>query len=393
MEKPRVRRRMSTQKRVIVCTGAPGNGRDEMLGALKERAHFGYHHLFKYIVEEARLEGTNLNKINILDFYDSQPEKMEQLRKRAVQRIVQEVNKEGGVHIVSTPIHFEWKGNRFQGLLEEDVRLLNPDMFVIVFDDFVRVRKRLLEDAQWQGHRYTLGEIANWRREEVNGVYRLANAYTPRREIQLVAYENGPGLLRDLVYKPSKEKVYLSHPITGEGPDFFRDVTKFLDSLDEYYVIYDPYLIKDWDIVEQWRDAVNATIDADEELPETFTFRMTYSEGPLEEEFDIREVETAIKNLRFQIIDSDYKIIENSDMVVVYHPRKSISAGVMCEMVYAKSMAKLVYAYYPYEPSPFFEWYATRIFTDPDEMRDFLIKESKMTGQRPLDFFSQPPTQ
>ena len=102
-------------------------------------------------------------------------------------------------------------------------------------------------------------------------------------------------------------------------------------------------------------------------------------------------METAIKNLRFQIIDSDYKIIENSDMTVVYHPRKSISAGVMCEMVYAKSLAKLVYAYYPYEPSPFFEWYATRIFTDPDEMRDFLIKESKMTGQRPLDFFSQPP--
>ena len=382
---------MSTQKRVIICTGAPGNGRDEMLNSLKERAHFGYHHLFRYIVEEARLEGTNLSKINILDFYDSQPEKMEQLRKRAVQKIVQEINKAGGVHIVSTPIHFEWKGNRFQGLQEEDVRLLNPDMFIIVFDDFVRVRKRLLEDTQWQGHRYTLGEIANWRREEVNGVYRLASLFTPRREIQLVAYENGPELLRDLIYKPGKEKVYLSHPITGEGPEFFRDVNKFQDSLDEYYVIYDPYLIKDWDIVEQWRDAVNETIDADAELPDTFTFRITYKEGPLEEEFDIREVETAIKNLRFQIIDSDYKIIENSDMVVVYHPRKSISAGVMCEMVYAKALAKLVYAYYPYEPSPFFEWYATRIFTDPDEMRDFLIKESKMTGQRPLDFFSQPP--
>ena len=152
--------------------------------------------------------------------------------------------------------------------------------------------------------------------------------------------------------------------------------------------LYDPYLIKDWDIVEQWRDAVNETIDADQEMPDTFTFRMTYKDGPLEAEFDIKEVETAIKNLRFQIIDSDYKIIENSDLVVVYHPRKSISAGVMCEMVYAKGLAKLVYAYYPYEPSPFFEWYATRIFTDADLMRDFLIKESRMTGQRPLDYFS-----
>lgn len=380
---------MSHNKRVIIFNGPPGNGRDTILRDLKEIASFGYHHLFEYIVEEAELDNTHLTKINILDFYDSQPEKMEQYRLKAIQRINHEINKNGGVHVISTPVHFEWKGNRFQGLTEEDVEFLNPNMFIIIFDDIMRVRDRLSQDPQWQDHKYTLGEIANWRREEVSGVYRLAESFTPKRKIQLVAFENGPEIIRDLIYKPSKETVYLSHPITGEGQDFFTKITKFLDSLSEYYVLFDPYLIKDWDIVEQWREAVNQTIDSHEKLPETFTFSMTYKDGPMQAEFDIREVETAIKNLRFQIIDSDYKIIENSDLVVVYHPRRSISAGVMCEMVYAKSLAKLVYAYYPYEPSPFFEWYATRIFTNVDEMRDFLIKESRMTGQRPLDFFSQ----
>lgn len=380
---------MSNQKRVIIFNGPPGNGRDEMIRELKGIVSFGYHHLFEYIVEEAKQDNTHLTKINILDFYDSQPDKMEQYRLKAIQRINHEINRNGGVHVISTPVHFEWKGNRFQGLTEEDVQLLNPNMFIIVFDDIVRVRDRLSHDTQWQDHKYTLGEIANWRREEVNGVYRLAESFMPKRKIQLVAFENDAKLVRDLIYKPSKETVYLSHPITGEEADFFKKITKFLESLDEYYVLYDPYLIKDWDIVEQWRDAVNETIDSREEMPDTFTFRMTYKDGPMEAEFDIKEVETAIKNLRFQIIDSDYKIIENSDLVVVYHPRKSISAGVMCEMVYAKALAKLVYAYYPYEPSPFFEWYATRIFTDADEMRDFLIKESRMTGQRPLDFFNQ----
>jgi hypothetical protein len=62
----------------------------------------------------------------------------------------------------------------------------------------------------------------------------------------------------------------------------------------------------------------------------------------------------------------------------------------MCEMVYAKSLAKLVYVYYPSEPSPFFEWYSTRIFKDESELRDFLIKESKLTGQTPLDLYSKP---
>ncbi len=379
---------MSTQKRVIICTGPPGNGRDDMLRDLKEVSAFGYHHLFQYIVEEAALDNTNLTKINILDFYDSQPKKMEQYRLKALEKIINRINAEGGVHIISTPVHFEWKGNRFEGLTEDDVQVLNPDMFIILFDDIVRVRDRLANDVQWQDHMYTLGEIANWRREEVNSVYKLAESFIPKRNIQLVAYENDREIIRDLIYKPSKEAVYLSHPITGEGADFFKKITKFQDSLSEYYVIFDPYLIKDWDIVEQWRDAINETIDAGQEMPDTFTFNMTYKTGPMEAEFDIKEVETAIKNLRFQIIDSDYKIIENSDLVVVDHPRKSISAGVMCETVYAKGPAKLVYAYYPYEPSPFFEWYATRIFTDADEMRDFLIKESKMTGQRPLDYFS-----
>jgi adenylate kinase len=380
---------MSIQKRVIIFNGPPGNGRDDIIREVKKIANFGYHHLFEYIVEEAKLDNTNLTKINILDFYDSQPDKMEQYRLRAIQRIIDEINKNRGVHVISTPVHFEWKGNRFQGLTEEDVQILNPDIFIIIVDDIVRVRDRLLKDVQWQDHKYTLGEIANWRREEVNNVYRLAESFIPKRNTQLVAYENGPELVRDLIYKPSKETVYLSHPITGEGVDFFKNITRFLESLSEYYVLYDPYLIKDWDIVEQWREAVNETIDADQQMPDTFTFRMEYKEGLMEAEFDIKEVETAIKNLRFQIIDSDYKIIENSNLVVVYHPRKSISAGVMCEMVYAKSLAKLVYAYYPYEPSPFFEWYATRIFTDAAQMRDFLIKESRMTGQRPLDFFRE----
>jgi hypothetical protein len=381
---------MTFEKRVIICNGPPGNGRDELLTQMQEKAKFGYYHLFRYIVEEAKMDGTNLTKINILDFYDSQPEKMEQYRKEALRKIIKEIEKHGGVNIVSSPYHFEWKGNRFQGIDDDDVKALDPDSFIIIFDDIFRVRERLSKDVQWQDHKYTLGEIANWRREEVAGVYKLAEIYTPRKDIQLVAFENGPDFLRDLIYNPTKEKVYLSHPITGEGPDFFKNVTKFIETLSDYYILYDPILIKDWDIVEQWRDAVNNAIERNEKPPETFTFHMEYKEGVKIAEFDIQEVESAIKNLRFQIIDSDYKIIENSDLVVVYHPRKSISAGVMCEMVYAKSLAKLVYAYYPYEPSPFFEWYATRIFTDANEMREFLIKESKITGQRPLDHFSNP---
>jgi len=379
---------MTTDRRVVICTGPPGNGRDEILMKMREKISFHYYHMFEYIVEEARLEGTNLSKLNILDFYDSKPEKMEAYHKVAIGKINKKIGKEGGVNIISTPYHFEWKGNRFRGLHREEVAALEPDLFVIIFDDILRVRKRLSRDPQWKDHRFTLGEIANWRREEVSGVYELARDFAPKKEIQLVAFENGADFLRDVIYNRGKEKVYLSHPITGEGEDFFNNVSRFASSLSEYYIVYDPYMIKDWNIVEAWREMLNESIEKGLERPSKLSLTIEYRDGQIKEELDSVEIESAIKNMRFQIIDTDYKIIENCSTVVVYHPRESISAGVMCEMVHAKSLAKIVYAYYPYEPSPFFEWYATRIFTDEKELRDSLISESKLTGQTPLDIYS-----
>ncbi len=379
---------MNVNARVIICTGAPGNGRDELLEEMHETTTFHYHHLFDYIVEEARIEGTILTKINILDYYDSQPGKMEEYRERAIEKISEKIDKESGLHIISTPYHFEWRGNKFQGLNPEDVDKLNPDMFLIIFDDLIRVKERLEQDPQWRYHRFTLGEIANWRREEVSGIYNLARKYSPRRDVQLVAYSNKATFLKDLIFNTNKLKFYLSHPITGEGKHFFLKVTKFAENLSDYYIVYDPYLIRDWEIVENWRRVLNRAIENKEARPDEITMYMDYPEGKRTFKLNSLEVESAIKNLRFQIIDNDYKIIENSDLLVVYHPRESISAGVMCEMVYAKALAKMVYAYYPYEPSPFFEWYATRIFQDENNLIDFLIKESKLTGQTPLDFYS-----
>jgi adenylate kinase len=382
---------MATEQRVIVCTGSPGNGRDDILNEMREHATFNYYHLFEYIVEEARLEDTNLTKLNILDFYDSSPERMEQYHESAIKKITKEIGKRPGTHIISTPLHFEWKGNRFQGLHDDEVKALHPDMIVIIFDDILRVRKRLAQDIQWQEHTFTLGEIANWRREEIKIAYDHADLFSPRPEIQLVAYENGPEFLQDVIWSHGREKVYLSHPITGESETMLNDIYEFGNTLSEYYVVFDPYMIKDWNTVEAWRRVVNAAIEAGEPRPTKLNFTMEYKSGDIHEEIDANELEAGIKNLRFQIIDTDYKLIENSAMVVVYHPRAAISAGVMCEMVYAKALAKMVYVYYPYEPSPFFEWYATRIFTEEDELRDFLIKESKVTGQTPLDIYSGQP--
>jgi len=365
-----------SEKFTIICTGAPGSGRDEILSQVREKSSFFYYHLFEYIVEEAKKGGYNLNKFNVLDFYDSQPNKLENFRIKALEKIINEIKSRKGVHIVSTPYHFEWKGRSYKGLTEEEINNLNPDMFLVIIDDLIRVKERLKEDPQWKDLTFSLAELAQWRREEVAGVYNLAHNFTPFKKFYIVTSEHGWKFLYDIIFNRQKKKIYLSHPITGEGKKFFDKVTKFSSSLSKHYSVFDPYMVKDWAVVDAWRSVQNKAKKKHEEISSKINFSIRYSEGLKEYGVESQEIKAAIKNIRFLIIDTDYKIIETVDNVVVYHPREQISAGVICEMVYAKSLAKFVYVFYPFEPSPFFEWYSTKIFTEEEKLIEFLKKQN-----------------
>ena len=359
-------------KTVVICCGQPGAGRDEYLQELRSQQDFHYYHLFDYIVEEAEKQGFTLNKLNVLDFYDSKPGLLEAFRASALKRIIDEIRKKRGVHVISTPYHFEWKGKSYEGLRLDEVKTLDPDIFLVVLDDLIRVRERLKRDPQWRESDFTLVELAQWRRAEITGVYDLSRSFTPHKEFYLVAREHGVDLLKDLIFNRHKKKIYLSHPITGEDESFFKKVQGFAQSLQPYYAVFDPYMIKDWDMVETWRRMRNEALKKGEGLPEKINVTIEYSDGPRMYGVESWDIETAIKNIRAQIIDTDYKIIESCHYIVVYHPREQISAGVMSEMIQAKGMAKFVYAFYPFEPSPFFEWYSTKIFLKEKEIIKFL---------------------
>jgi len=359
-------------KTVVICTGQPGSGRDEYLDELRKKRDFFYYHLFDYIVEEAEKQGYILNKLNVLDFYDSKPVQFEAFRAEALKKIIDDIDGRDGVHVISTPYHFEWKGKSYSGFQEQEMKSLDPDLFLVVLDDLTRVRDRLKQDPQWREHNFTLIELSQWRREEITRVHNLSKSFTPQKEFYLVAKEHGVTLLEDLIFSRHKRKVYLSHPITGEGADFFQKVRWFAAELQPYYAVFDPYMIKDWDMVETWRTIRNKAISEGREVPDRIEVRIDYSGGPRKYELESWDIEAVIKNIRAQVIDVDYKIIESCSYVVAYHPREQISAGVLCEMIQAKGMAKFVYVFYPFEPSPFFEWYATKIFLDERRMIKFL---------------------
>ena len=77
-----------------------------------------------------------------------------------------------------------------------------------------------------------------------------------------------------------------------------------------------------------------------------------------------------------QIVDRDYKLIAQSQTVVVYYPTTTLSAGVICEMKEAIHMGKRVYALWLPEqpPSPFFTRYCTRWFREEEALFDYLAE-------------------
>jgi adenylate kinase len=368
---------VAEKKAVVICTSQPGTGRDRYLQELKKKKDFFYYHLFEYIVEEAKQEGYVLSTQNVLDFYDSKPNKLESFRAKALAKIIKEIKEKEGIHVISTPYHFEWKGKSYTGLRKDEVEALDPDLFLVIIDDIVRVKGRLKQDPQWGEHKFTLVELSQWRREEIRGVYDLSRSFTPYKNFFLVARENEIDFLEELIFMRHKSKVYLSHPITGESRDFFEKIRQFASILRPCYTIFDPSMIKDWEMVETWRNVRNKAIREGKETPKKIRVTIDYAEGKKDYELDSWDIEAAIKNLRAQIIDIDYKIIESCNSTIAYNPREQLSAGVMCEMVYSMSLAKFVYAYYPFEPSPFFEWYTTKIFSNEKRMIKYLTDIAK----------------
>ncbi len=64
----------------------------------------------------------------------------------------------------------------------------------------------------------------------------------------------------------------------------------------------------------------------------------------------------------------DLRLIDQSDLNVVFYPTSQMSFGVLSEMIHAHTTGKKVYVIYPFPAiSPFLEYHATRVFSPPPE--------------------------
>lgn len=360
-------------KRILV-TGSPLNGRDEYIKqVLNSTEKVGYQHVFEVMQEIAKRYGLHLTRRNILDVPQH---KLQQIRSDSISAIDQYIRKQANkIEIISTPASFRVKSSSIapdgiiDGLTENDINKIDPDLIIIFIADLFEVKQNLLKDDDWKDRvSPDLKTLAEWRRMTINIVKDYEKTYFALKQKPLdwmiFAKGHDPQTFIDLI-TGLKPRIYLSYHITDTAQESTEKLNGIKDKLKEHFICMDPFTIKDWTLINKYDDALQSGINeieiAQVKLP-------------------LKEVAEAIDEIRVQIVQRDYEIINHTHATVVCHIEDKPSYGVMSEIIFTHTEAiNPVYVLYPHKkrPSPFFEYYAgpNNIFYDDDinKLTDSLI--------------------
>ena len=305
--------------------------------------------------EAASKLGTRISEEKILDLPIST---LNWLRATVFEQILRQIERDKTHdYVISTHTTFRWRGYLIPAFEFFYLDEIKPDLYITIIDNVYDIKYRLEASAQWRG-RLSLREILIWQDEEIFVTKMLANYQ--RKLHYIIALQEPEDILYRLMYEKNVKKAYLSFPITHVTmfDEYLKQVKEFRDKLRKILVVFDPMSINDMKILAEAQKA---------EKEGKKIVEITCSNGdkiaiPLE------EIKNASKEVKFHTVKRDYMLIDQSDLIVVYYPVETMSPGVLSEMIYAFTNNKEVYALFGKEPSPFFEYYSSKIFKSEEEL-------------------------
>ncbi|ASJ08672.1 hypothetical protein A3L11_05295 [Thermococcus siculi] len=379
-------------KEIILLTGPPLNGRDEYIAeALKlaKGESYAYYHVFDYIRDVGKERGVKITRKNVLDFAINHQDLMNEIRDEAFERIRKEIDgSDKEYHLVSTPSLFRWGSGSVIGFTASNLKLLKPNRVVIVLDDVLSVRRRIINDPEWferfggNPENIKITTLVMWREDAINHVKTLVHELKKEglevRYVLQFGIRHPHRVFLDLLFREEeKPLVYLSYPMTGHEEEYYHRVRGFYDKLSEHFTVLDPGALDDWWVVAEYDAQVNAD-------PSIKRIKIKHLlDGEEVEELDREDIEQATDILRRQLVERDFNLVDVSKAIAVYHYAEGVSAGVISEMAEAYRTLAAIYLYYPFKrrPSPFMEFYGMQnpsrrtMFRDEDEMVRAMLEE------------------
>ena len=323
-------------------------------------------------------EAPDVKKGRILDLPIS---RLSSLRRAAFKDIIADSRDQKNV-IVNTHATFRWRHGLFSAFDYDQIQKFQPDLFIALVDNIEVVHHRLHEEHEIDA---TLKDCMVWREEEILATELMSKAI-PGSQFYILSrgrHNLTTRTLFRLVCRPNMRKVYPSFPMSHvvDMPDVLAEIDKFRADLAEHFITFDPGDVDEKLLLDRAIAASKEGKDYLDVTPHSFGGSKT---GPLIK-VRVREVLDIAGDIDGQIYMRDFKLIDQSDMIVSYIPElpgeggkgiPGLSSGVERELQHAWEHTKEVFVVWKPKkaPSPFITETVTKVFSTTEEALSYFEK-------------------
>lgn len=262
---------------------------------------------------------------------------------------------------------FRWYHGLYYALDFRVLKKLSPDVIITLVDDIDEIRFNLNKRfKKYHWPKFTLKDIIVWREEEIMTSELLSVLLDAK--YYLIPMAHSPELIYKILYDYKLRKAYVSFPISHvrDKPALLREINRFRNAIQGCVIAFDPYTIKEKRLSYLLEDVG----------PKGEFVSVKVRKGKIR--LSINEVRDIDEDIEGQIVSRDYKMIEQSDLIIAYVPdffgKPLISEGVERELQHAYNYTKEVYIIWTSKkkvPSPFLKTTATKIFASLKEALDY----------------------
>ena len=275
--------------------------------------------------------------------------------------------------LVNTHATFRWRHGLFSAFDFDQMTRVQPDMLICLVDNIEVVHHRLHAEHQIDA---TLKDCMVWREEEILATELLAQALGCSNQFYILSRGRQAETLetcRRLVTRDDIRRVYPSFPMSHvvDMPDVLAEIDHFRAELAKHFITFDPADVDEKLLLDRGIAAAKDHQDFIEVEPHSFGGRKQEAE-PIR--VPVRQILDIAGDVDGQIYMRDFKLIDQSDMIVSFIPElpggiPGLSSGVERELQHAFEHTKEVYVVWKPKkaPSPFITETATRIFASVDE--------------------------
>ncbi|TET20066.1 hypothetical protein E3J74_04455 [Candidatus Bathyarchaeota archaeon] len=292
-------------------------------------------------------------------------------KNRTLDRIIKK-SKEGKNAILGMHTVYYRRSSLFSVLDWSKLKEFQPDFFITLIDNVHSIKDRIYNNPNAGSVKYiSLKDILWWREVEFLVTKEIAENMSEKRiPHYLIALDQAPTLIFQLMFESNKKKAYASYPVTTAKRDvkLFNETSEFLKKLKTHFMVFDPM-------------AIGEKLLQDVLVENLKSAHPEHSLQVGEIEYELNDILPVISDINGQIISRDRRLVKQCDIVVAYRP--ALSPGAQYELECARNTGRVeTFAVHPPEDpqSPFISELA-ETFSTVDRLLERLVEKGYVHKQ------------